>query len=74
MGAAQLAVSGKDSVPHCDCNGKMDRTKVYRIAQEGEIPASKIANQLRLDREEIDDWLKRQRPATAGENGEGGSR
>lgn len=42
---------------------KMGRTKLYRMAQEGAIPASKVGNQWRFDREEIDDWMKRQRPA-----------
>ena len=43
---------------------KMGRTKLYSMAQEGDIPASKIGNQWRFDREEIDQWMKRQRPAT----------
>ena len=37
---------------------KMGRTKLYRMAQEREIPASKIGNQWRFDRDEIDDWMK----------------
>jgi excisionase family DNA binding protein len=41
---------------------KMGRTKLYRMAQEGNIPASKVGNQWRFDREEIDEWMKRQRP------------
>jgi len=43
---------------------KMGRTKLYRMAQEGDIPASKVGNQWRFDREEIDQWMKRQKPAT----------
>ncbi len=42
---------------------KIGRTKLYRMAQEGEIPASKVRNQWRFDREEIDKWMKRQRPS-----------
>ncbi len=42
---------------------KMGRTKLYRLAQEGELPASKIGHQWRFDRDEIDQWMKRQRPA-----------
>jgi len=42
---------------------KMGRTKLYRMAQEGDIPASKVGNQWRFDREEIDQWMKSQRPA-----------
>ena len=41
---------------------KMGRTKLYRMAQDGDIPASKIGNQWRFDREEIDQWMKSQRP------------
>ena len=41
---------------------KMGRTKLYRMAQEGEIPASKVGNQWRFDRDEIDLWMKSQRP------------
>ena len=42
---------------------KMGRTKLYRMAQEGYIPACKVGNQWRFDREEIDQWMKSQRPA-----------
>ena len=37
---------------------KISRTKLYGMAQRGEIPASKIGNQWRFDREEIDQWMK----------------
>jgi PTS system nitrogen regulatory IIA component len=37
---------------------KMSRTKLYGMAQRGEVPASKIGNQWRFDREEIDRWMK----------------
>lgn len=40
---------------------KMGRTKLYRMAQDGDIPASKVGNQWRFDREEIDLWMKSQR-------------
>lgn len=42
---------------------KMGRTKLYRMAQDGDIPASKVGNQWRFDREEIDQWMKSQRQA-----------
>jgi len=42
---------------------KMGRTKLYCMAKEGDIPASKVGNQWRFDREEIDQWMKSQRPA-----------
>ncbi|GBE14066.1 helix-turn-helix domain protein [bacterium BMS3Abin14] len=41
---------------------KLSRTKLYRMAQEGEIPASKIGTQWRFNRQEIDDWVTSQRP------------
>lgn len=37
---------------------KMSRTKLYGMAQRGEIPASKIGTQWRFDRDEIDQWMK----------------
>lgn len=37
---------------------KMSRTKLYGMAQRGDIPASKIGTQWRFDREEIDLWMK----------------
>lgn len=37
---------------------QMSRTKLYNLAQKGEIPVSKIGNQWRFDREEIDDWMR----------------
>ena len=37
---------------------KLSRTKLYGMAQRSEIPASKIVNQWRFDREEIDLWMK----------------
>jgi excisionase family DNA binding protein len=40
---------------------KLGRTKLYQMAQEGELPASKVGSQWRFDREEIDDWVRAQR-------------
>ncbi len=37
---------------------KIGRTKLYGMAQKGQIPAAKIGNQWRFDREEIDRWMK----------------
>lgn len=50
---------------------KMGRTKLYRMAQEGDIPASKVGNQWRFDREEIDQWMKNQRPVNTDQKQEG---
>jgi len=35
----------------------MSRTKLYAMTQKGEIPASKIGNQWRFDRDKIDEWM-----------------
>lgn len=42
---------------------KMSRTKLYQMAQKGELPGSKIGTQWRFDRDEIDAWVKSKRPA-----------
>ncbi len=42
---------------------KVSRSKLYRMAQEGEVPASKVGCQWRFDRHEIDEWMKSQRPS-----------
>jgi len=41
---------------------KLSTDLVYKFAQQGKIPVSKIGNQWRFDREEIDTWVKAQRP------------
>ncbi|UKL14581.1 helix-turn-helix domain-containing protein [Dissulfurimicrobium hydrothermale] len=42
----------------------MRRAKLYRMAQDGDIPTSKVGNQWRFDRDGIDQWMKSQRPVT----------
>ncbi|ADJ26954.1 DNA binding domain protein, excisionase family [Dehalogenimonas lykanthroporepellens BL-DC-9] len=42
---------------------KMSRSKLYQMAQKGELLGSKIGTQWRFDRDEIDDWVKSKRPA-----------
>ncbi|BBO89631.1 helix-turn-helix domain-containing protein [Desulfosarcina ovata] len=42
---------------------KVGRTKLYTMAQKGNIPGSKIGSQWRFDREEIDAWIKSGRAA-----------
>ncbi len=49
---------------------KLGRTKLYQMAQDGSIPASKLGNQWRFDRDEIDTWMKRQRPKKPGSAGD----
>lgn len=36
---------------------KMSRSKLYQMAQKGELPGSKIGTQWRFDREKIDAWM-----------------
>lgn len=43
---------------------KMSRSKLYQLAQKGELPGSKIGTQWRFDRDEIDDWIKSLRQTT----------
>jgi len=35
---------------------------IYKMAQQGKMPASKIGTQWRFKREEIDEWVLSQRP------------
>jgi excisionase family DNA binding protein len=37
---------------------KLGRTELYQMAQDGSIPATKLGNQWRFDRDEIDTWMK----------------
>jgi excisionase family DNA binding protein len=41
---------------------KLSVDLVYKLSQKGQIPVSRIGNQWRFDREEIDSWMKSQRP------------
>jgi excisionase family DNA binding protein len=47
---------------------KLSTDLIYKFAQQGRIPVSKIGNQWRFDREEIDAWVKVQRPKTRAKN------
>ncbi|HPA77961.1 MAG TPA: helix-turn-helix domain-containing protein [Kiritimatiellia bacterium] len=40
---------------------KIGRSKLYKLLQEGTIPASRIGKSWRIDREEVDAWMKTQR-------------
>lgn len=48
---------------------KLSRTKLYRMAQTGDIPASKIGAQWRFNRKEIDDWVTSQKPGGGASQG-----
>lgn len=41
---------------------KLSTDLVYKFAQQGKVPVSRIGTQWRFDREEIDAWVKAQRP------------
>ncbi len=36
--------------------------KIYKLCQRGKMPASKFGGQWRFDKNEIDQWLRKQRP------------
>ena len=38
---------------------QMSTETIYRLAQRGEIPASKVASQWRFKKERIDKWMKK---------------
>ena len=38
------------------------KEKVYKLCQRGRMPASKFGGQWRFDKNEIDGWLRMQRP------------
>jgi excisionase family DNA binding protein len=39
---------------------RMNRMTIYRLAQEGKIPAFKVGGSWRFDRQGIDEWIARQ--------------
>jgi len=41
---------------------------IYKWAQQGKIPVSKIGNQWRFNREEVEEWAKSQRPRSKGKD------
>ena len=44
---------------------KMSRSKLYQMAQKGELPGSRIRTRWRFDRDEIGDWVKSQKFSTS---------
>lgn len=50
---------------------KMGRTKLYRMAQDGDFPASKVSHQWFFNLKKIDQWMKNQRPVNADQRQEG---
>ena len=40
---------------------QVSKDTIYRLIQKGEIPASKVSNLWRFKKEEIDEWMKKNR-------------
>jgi len=41
---------------------QVSKEKIYKHCQRGKMPASKFGGQWRFDKNEIDQWLRKQRP------------
>jgi len=41
---------------------QVSREKIYKMCQQSRMPASKLGGQWRFDKNEIDQWLRKQRP------------
>ncbi len=48
---------------------KLSRSKLYRMVQDGDVPASRIASQWRSDSREVDKWMKSQREGGSASQG-----
>lgn len=46
---------------------RMSKSAIYTLAQQGEIPASKIGNRWRFRKERIDGWLDKGTSAVVGQ-------
>lgn len=46
---------------------RLSRDATYKLTQRGKIPAAKLASRWRFDQEELDRWLRQQRPTSSGE-------
>lgn len=40
---------------------QVSKDSIYRLAQKGEIPASKIGNLWRFKKDEVDEWMRNKR-------------
>ena len=48
---------------------KMGRSTIYKLAQEGKLPAHKVGRQWRFDAKELDTWIKSGNLASPEERG-----
>lgn len=46
---------------------KISKPTLYKLVENGKIPALKLANQWRFKKEDIDKWLERHRQSTVEE-------
>lgn len=44
---------------------QLSRAKLYAMAQDGEIPCSKVAGQWRFSRLDIDTWMRKKQTRTS---------
>ena len=44
---------------------RLSKDSVYRMAQKGKIPASKVGTQWRFRRKDVDEWLERNKNVTS---------
>ncbi len=47
---------------------QISKDLIYKWAQQGKIPVSKIGNQWRFNKEEVEEWAKSQRPRSKRED------
>ena len=47
---------------------RLSKDTVYRMAQNGKIPAAKVGAQWRFQRQEVDEWLKANRTGRSFKN------
>ncbi|MBI3325969.1 MAG: helix-turn-helix domain-containing protein [Nitrospinae bacterium] len=50
----------------------LSKDSVYRMAQRGAMPASKVARQWRFDKQELDTWMRSDRRRPSGSSGNTG--
>lgn len=51
---------------------QVSKDSVYRMAQRGQIPASKVVGQWRFDQQEIDAWMRSERCRSAAPRNQNG--
>lgn len=49
---------------------KIAKSTLYKLAQEGKIPAQKVGRHWRFHREAVDEWMGKSRPPPRGQGGD----